>query len=248
MHTGLLASYAPLEVHSLAARTSLCCRVGLTYSYFIRASTDTRSVSFGLFKCTDLLGAYSAAKKIVVDYASGASEISAVDLDGSKSTVAYSIIQGTSTRLSAAAAAWESAYEGKGVDYGEWLLTQVDDVSPDDVLHAIKKYVLPLFDPSANLAATCPPNKLDSDAEGLQAALGVPVRKLQEDSLYSAFEAAAAAEDGGETAVDVSAQEAPRAPSAVRTRPGYGATAAFAFAKSFKCECPKCVVPAKSEI
>ena len=78
---------------------------GLTYSYFIRASVDSRRVSFGLFKCADLLGAYAAAKGIVASYASGSSQMSAVELEGAKSTVAYGIIAGTATRLGAAASA-----------------------------------------------------------------------------------------------------------------------------------------------
>ena len=197
----------------------------------VRASTDAESITFGLFKCTDLLGAYAAAKAIIADYASGKTSISEIDLAGSKSTVAYSVIQGTATRLSAAAAAWQNGYEGKGVDYGKWLLTQVDTVTPADALHALKKYIVPLFDEAANVAATCPTNKLDADADGLREALGVPVRKLVEDQLYSAFDAPGAvrgANDG---------LHAPKGPAPKR---GAGA---FSFAKQFKCECPKCEVP-----
>ena len=40
---------------------------------------------------------------------------------------------------------------------------------------------MPLFDASANVVVTCPSNKLDAAAEGLEAALGVPVRTLQQD-------------------------------------------------------------------
>jgi len=206
---------------------------GLTYSYFLRASTDSQLVSFGLFKCADMIGAYTAAKQIIVDYASGKSSISEVDLDGAKSTVTYSIISSTSTRLSAAASAWESSYEGKGVDYGKWLLTQVGAVSIADVLHAVKKYIVPLFDASANLAAVCPTNKLDAGAHGLEAALGISVRKLQEENLYSAFDTAA------ETAAAVTTTTVPApVPASVPVvKPGGGA---FSFAKQFKCECPKC--------
>jgi hypothetical protein len=41
---------------------------GLTYSYFITARTDAQVVQFGLFKCTDMLGAYTAAKDIIEGY------------------------------------------------------------------------------------------------------------------------------------------------------------------------------------
>ena len=55
---------------------------------------DSRRVSFGLFKCADMLGAYAAAKGIITNYASGKSEMSEIDLEGAKSTVAYGIIAG----------------------------------------------------------------------------------------------------------------------------------------------------------
>ena len=209
---------------------------GLTYSYFLRASTDSETVSFGLFKCTDLLGAYSAAKAIIADYASGSTTISPTELEGAKATVAYSIISGTATRLSAAAAAWQCSFEGKGVDYGKWLLGQVDGVTAADALHALKKYIVPVFDPSANLAATCPPNKLDEDLEGLRAVLGTPVRPLREDELFKpgVFGGAAAA-------TAVAPPEA--AAAALPPKPAAAGAAAFSFAKQFKCECPKCIVP-----
>ena len=41
----------------------------------------------------------------------------------------------------------------------------MDKVSGADALHALKKYIVPLFDASANVAATCPTNKLEEDAE-----------------------------------------------------------------------------------
>ena len=90
-----------------------------------------------------MLGAYTAAKDIITGYASGKSQMSEVDLDGAKSTVAYGIIAGTSTRLGAAAVAWESCYEGKGVDYGKWLLAELRTVGAADALHALKKYLVP---------------------------------------------------------------------------------------------------------
>jgi Zn-dependent M16 (insulinase) family peptidase len=203
---------------------------GLTYSYRISFSTASERIQFVLFKCADLLGAYLAAKAIVAGYASGESAISDIALAGAKSTVAYSVISSTATRLSAAAAQWESNYEGKGVDYGKWLLAQVDEVTPADALHALKKYVVPLFDASANLSATCPTNKLDAVADGLRETLGVDVAKHSEDELFTAFAMPHEPTPAG-----------PTAPTQPAKRPRLAASGgAFGFAKQFKCECPKC--------
>ena len=72
----------------------------------------------------------------------------------------------------------------QGVDYGKWLLAELRTVGVADALHALKKYIVPLFDASANVALTCPSNKLDAAAEGLEAALGVPVRASPHISPY----------------------------------------------------------------
>ena len=61
--------------------------------------------------------------------------------------------------------------QGRGVDYGAWLLKGVDAVTVADALHALKKYIVPLFDPSANIAVTCPTNKLDECCDGHRRAL-----------------------------------------------------------------------------
>jgi len=201
---------------------------GLTYSYGIKASTDSARVVFNLFKSVDVSNAYVAARKIVEEYATGANAVSQVALDGAKSTLAYSIISATSTRLSTAASAWESSYHEKGVDYGKWLLSQVDKVTVDDVLHAMKRYIVPLFDGSCtNVAATCPQNKLDELCEAMSNNLGVEVRKLQEDELFTAF------------ASDEKAMAEASAAAKVHV-PAKRSVAAFGFAKQFKCECPKC--------
>ena len=91
---------------------------------------------------------------------------------------------------------------------------------------------MPLFDPAANLAATCPTNKLEEDAKGLVETLGVPVRKLTEEGLYTAFD----------VATDVSDAPADEADFAPVCAP-VGKAPAFSFAMKFNCECPKCVVP-----
>ena len=119
------------------------------------------------------------------------------------------------------------------MDYGKWLLAELGNVGAADVLHALKRYIVPLFDASANVAVTCPSNKLDTAAEGLEAVLGVPVRKLQEEQLYAAFSLAGAA--------------ASPAPTPAPVKKGaFGG--AFYFAKQFKCDCPKCIVPPAPEV
>ena len=48
-----------------------------------------------------------------------------------------------------------------------WLLARVEEVDPAFALHAIKRYVAPLFDAAALLVATCPATKADEIAGAL---------------------------------------------------------------------------------
>eukprot|EP00966_Prymnesium_polylepis_P081580 1889712-Prymnesium_polylepis.1 len=198
---------------------------GLTYSYTLRNSTESGLLRFGLSRCTDMLGAYQAARQIVIDYADGSTSLSPIGLAASKSSLAYSIIKDSDTRLAAALGAWSGSYDGKQVDYDRWLLKEIDGVGADDVLHALKVYVLPLFDAgSSNLVVTCPTNKLDAVGDGLEEERGAIVRRLTEEGLHAAF-------SGDE------ASKPAKVPNGTGKAPR---TMPFAFAKQFKCECPKC--------
>ena len=85
-----------------------------------------------------------------------------VELDGAKCALAYSIVEGASTKLDAAAAAWESQFAGKKVDFSKWLLAEVAKVTAADMLHAVRKYLVTVFDPVANMVVCCPTSKLDA--------------------------------------------------------------------------------------
>eukprot|EP00965_Chrysotila_dentata_P192024 6174924-Pleurochrysis_carterae.AAC.1 len=77
-----------------------------------------------------------AAKQILVEYASGEAEIDEVDLEGAKSSLAYSIIETTASKTDAATKAFAGGCEGKQADYDRWLLGQIGEArhAPHGVL------------------------------------------------------------------------------------------------------------------
>ena len=204
---------------------------GLTYGFQLSNDAESRVLSFSLYRCGDALSAYKAAKQIIADYASGALAISAVQLAGAKSSLAYSIISRTATKSSAFSSAWTSSYIGTPIDHGRWLLAQVDGVGVIDAMHALKKYLVPLFfDPASNLFVTCPPSKAEALAEGFDAEHGSACTIVPEDRLNATF----------------SGQESAPPPD---TKGRAALAPKFTFAKGWgKCECPKCVPldPAKT--
>ena len=92
-------------------------------------------------------------------------------------------------------------------------------------LHTLRKYIVPLFDASANLSVTCPPSKVDTLAAGFEAAHGGALRVVPEEQLNAVF------------GLDA---DAPPPQTQGRAKP----LPAFAFAKQFgRCECPRCGPP-----
>lgn len=71
------------------------------------------------------MAAYTASKEIIVEYATGKATISQIDLDGAKSSLAYSIISSTANKPQAVASQWAAGYTGVQADYTSWLLSQV---------------------------------------------------------------------------------------------------------------------------
>ena len=201
---------------------------GLTYGSSISNLTESKLLKFGLFKCTDVAGAFEAAAQIIVDYASGASKISQVGLENSKSSLAYGIISGTSTKLSAAMNAWVNNYDGKQVDYDQWLLSKIALVEEQDVMHALITYLVPIFDPKSNLAITTPTNKAEDIGKYFEQRGWSKVEIVAEDKLSTYF--------AGDEPNDGSKENT--------SLPDYVAGVSMfepgAFAAQFKCLCPKC--------
>jgi Zn-dependent M16 (insulinase) family peptidase len=75
------------------------------------------------------------------------------------------------------------ALKGVSKDYGIELLSKYQDITKEDILRTLKKYFLPLFDPSSSVAiVVTAPSKVEEIGSGLQS-LGFEVtrRKLAVD-------------------------------------------------------------------
>ncbi|KAL7545324.1 hypothetical protein ACHAWF_010434, partial [Thalassiosira exigua] len=198
---------------------------GLTYSYSISDSTDSELIKFGLFKCTDVPAAFETASNIITEYASGKSKVSAVGLENAKASLAYQIISGRSSKLSAATSSFVRTFKNEKMDYDKFLLSRIAEVSADDVMHAVIKHLVPIFDPSSKLAIACPVNKLNNIHDYFTKRGWTALKKVPEEKLFTAF-------------ADNDADEKPaELPEKV---PGMSMFLPGAFAAQFRCACPKC--------
>jgi len=170
----------------------------------------------------------------LVRYARGEAAVNATDLEGAAASLAYALLAGESTRPLAVSSSWQGALSGRGDDYLQWLLGGIDKVTPGDVLHAIKKYVVPLLDPATNVvAATVPPGSLAEVHTALEARRGATttgVLKIADADMETFFRT------GRASAVEGAVEVCPPAPP---TRAA-GMAIVGGFAKLVKCACPRC--------
>ena len=223
---------------------------GLTYGSGLNNLSDAKELQLTFYRCADAAAAYAAAKGILADYASGQATISQTALDGAKSSLAYNQIARTASKPSAVASQWAAGYTGVAADYTSWLLGQVDRVTAEDALHALKVHLTPLFDASAVLVATAPKDKAADLCKALgEEHCGEALPLIAEEELTTVFGAGGAgaprSSAAGVASVAGATPMATPTPTATPTVVAGGSRkragkAAFSFAKQFKCECPKC--------
>lgn len=115
--------------------------------------------------------------------------------------------------------------------------TPIPQVTAEDVLHALKRYIVPLFDPLANVSVACPANKRDQISSYLTDR-GCNVLPVPEEKLIGTFGGRLGAEAAAANGGSVAAPE--RVKGSSKFLPG-------AFAKQFVCGCPRCIEPGSSK-
>ena len=207
---------------------------GLAYGCDMSLSSDEQRITLELYKSVDPINAYVAAKQIVTDLASGAVQVDAAELESAKAALAYSLTAEGCNKLKAAKAAWAGQYVGARADYNRWLLEQIEAVTVEQALHALKRYIVPVFDGATSTFTVCTTSaKLTAVAEAIAAERGGDVLSLEGEEALLKWVAPPRPEGGG--------AGAPAATSKVTK----SSSKPFSFASKFKCECPKCVRPTK---
>lgn len=74
------------------------------------------------------------------------------------------------------------------MNYDQYLLSSISDVTADDVLHALITHLVPIFDPSsAKLVVVIPSNKLDDVHSYFTKRGWTSLKKVPEEDLFTAF-------------------------------------------------------------
>jgi len=160
---------------------------GLTYSYSISDSTDSQLLTFSLYKCGDIPAAFGTASKIIAEFASGNENVSIVGIENAKASLAYQIISGRSSKLSAATGSFVRTFKGEKMDYDKYLLACIAKVTSADIMAAIVTHLVPIFDPRSKLVVACPTSKLDAVHDYFTKKGWSNLKRVPEEDLFTAF-------------------------------------------------------------
>ncbi|TFK30528.1 cytoplasmic protein [Coprinopsis marcescibilis] len=143
---------------------------GLAYGAYVSLDLEAGLTSYSAYRSSNSSAAFAEAKKVIAGLVDGTIEFNQSTLDAAKSTIVYNVAKNVSTAGRAAAVSFTNqALKGLPQTYQVDLLEQYQKVTRDDVLGALKKHILPLFDSETSVAvAVTAPSKADEIAESLR--------------------------------------------------------------------------------
>ena len=132
---------------------------GLAYgSNFVR-SVEKGLYSYGVFSSPDAYKAFAASKQVVFDHAYGKVDIDDLWLEDAISNIITGVASEGATMLCAAySSLMNQAIHGIEKDYSLEFAKKVQKVTKDEVVAAMKEFLVPLFEPeTANVFIVCAP-------------------------------------------------------------------------------------------
>ncbi|EJU02584.1 hypothetical protein DACRYDRAFT_21645 [Dacryopinax primogenitus] len=154
---------------------------GLAYGVNILVDVEAGLLSFSLYRAPDSYKGFVEAAKVVKEVAEEKLFIEDTTMDAAKSTLVYNFASRMGTVGKAAVSSFSNqVLRGVSVDHHHELLQRYNGVTREEVLAAIRKYILPVFDPAHSVAVVVSsPNKAEEITAGLKSAgFDVESRKL----------------------------------------------------------------------
>ncbi|GAA5946474.1 hypothetical protein JCM3765_000259 [Sporobolomyces pararoseus] len=142
---------------------------GLCYGAWITANVESGSISLSIFRSPDAIVARAAIQDLIKSIVDGTKKVAAQDLDGARSQLAFEFVEERSTPSKAASQSfYDTVVLDRPADYPRKFLAQLQLVTTEDVQRAVKRWILPLFDPSTSIiGATSGRNKKQALVNGL---------------------------------------------------------------------------------
>ncbi|KDN42524.1 hypothetical protein K437DRAFT_269392 [Tilletiaria anomala UBC 951] len=144
---------------------------GLAYGASISSDPESQLISFSLYRSPDSAKAFLEARKVIQALASGEMKLDETTVESAKSSLHFSVADSEGTVGAAASESFiDSVMKGTGKNRGKRLLEETGSVTLPAVREALKKYVLPIFDPDTSICAIAStPSRTQEIADALTA-------------------------------------------------------------------------------
>ncbi|EGN98675.1 hypothetical protein SERLA73DRAFT_73284 [Serpula lacrymans var. lacrymans S7.3] len=175
---------------------------GLAYGAYVTHDRESGLLTFSLYRSSGSIQAFEEAHKVVKGLADGSIELSETTLDAAKSSVVFGVAKNVSTAGRAAINSFTNqALKGLPQNYNLDLLEKYQEVTKDDVLVALKKHILPVFDSSSStVVAVTAPSKVDQIAESFTGhGFEVEKRTLEVEEDEGSSDGSSGSESGSES-------------------------------------------------
>ncbi|KDR85083.1 hypothetical protein GALMADRAFT_233694 [Galerina marginata CBS 339.88] len=143
---------------------------GLAYGAYASLDVEAGFLTFSLYRSSNSMKAFEEAAKVIRGLVDGSIAFDETILDAAKSTIVYGVAKNVSTAGRAAMVSFTNqALKGVPRTHQVDLLEKYQLISKEDVLAALQKHFLSLFDPSASVAVVVTaPGKADDIGDGLK--------------------------------------------------------------------------------
>lgn len=132
---------------------------GLAYGTNFDYNLDIGTVNFDVHRSPNAHNAFHASKQIVQDHLSGTAVFDPLMLEGAISSIVVGFADEQSTMSKAAIGSFvRQVVRNLPSDYKEKMLKKVREIKVDEIKEALRKTLLPLFEPSmSSIIITCAP-------------------------------------------------------------------------------------------
>ncbi|KAG8805588.1 hypothetical protein FRC17_005444, partial [Serendipita sp. 399] len=112
---------------------------------------------------------FQEAAKVVKGLCDGSIELKQTSIDAAQSSLVYALARRVSSPGKAALTSFvNQALKGVSQTWEQDVLAKLKAVTPSEVIEAMRRYVLPIFDPTSSISVVaCAPGKVDDIATGL---------------------------------------------------------------------------------
>ncbi|KAH9944050.1 Metalloenzyme, LuxS/M16 peptidase-like protein [Epithele typhae] len=142
---------------------------GLAYGAHCGLDLEAGFVTFSLYRSSNSMEAFKQAASVMKGLTDGSIALDETVLDAAKSSIVFNVAKGVSTPSRAAIMSFTNqGLKGVSQNHNVELLEKFQAVTKEDVLSALQKHFLPLFDSASSVAVVVTaPGKADQVSEEL---------------------------------------------------------------------------------